>query len=143
SHSQNGARMRGCRSADPALPATSTCAASVCFRTAFPPSRRTGAATSRNSIRSPRATSRFTAEQTRFATARRCWGVRYALLGFRAGFEFDGGSIFLDARNITDEKYIASTSVIPVVSPTSALFEPGDGASVYVGVRSEERRVGN
>jgi len=62
----------------------------------------------------------------------------YALLGLRAGygFAFQGlnGSVFLDARNITDERYIASASVSTVATPTSAVYEPGSGASAYAGL---------
>ncbi|MGE0719440.1 MAG: TonB-dependent receptor family protein [Alphaproteobacteria bacterium] len=60
----------------------------------------------------------------------------YALLGFRAGWDIDERvSLFVDARNLLDEKYIASASVAAVASPSSALFEPGTGLSVYGGVR--------
>lgn len=60
----------------------------------------------------------------------------YALFGLRAGF--DPGrrwSVFVDARNLADARYIASTSVTAEASPTSALFEPGDGISLVAGLR--------
>ena len=60
----------------------------------------------------------------------------YALLGFRAGYDFNEHvSVFVDARNILDERYISSSSITAVASPTSALFEPGNGIAVYSGVR--------
>jgi iron complex outermembrane receptor protein len=62
----------------------------------------------------------------------------YALLGLRAGYDFAfqglNGSVFLDARNITDERYIASASVATVATPTTPLYEPGSGASAYAGL---------
>ena len=60
----------------------------------------------------------------------------YALLGFRAGYEVNTRlSLFVDGRNLTDEKYIASTSVVAVANASSAVFEPGAGRAVYSGVR--------
>ena len=60
----------------------------------------------------------------------------YALLGFRAGYDVgEHVSLYLDARNLTNEKYIASTSVVAVANPDSAVFEPGNGLGVYGGVR--------
>lgn len=60
----------------------------------------------------------------------------YALLGFKAGYEHASGvSFFLDGRNLTDRKYIASTSVTAIATINSALFEPGTGRAVYGGLR--------
>lgn len=60
----------------------------------------------------------------------------YALLGFRAGFDAtEQVSFFVDARNLTDEKYIASASVAATANANSALFEPGDGRSVFAGMK--------
>lgn len=59
----------------------------------------------------------------------------YALLGLRAGY--DPGrrwSVYLDARNLADTKYIASSSVAAVAAQTSALFEPGDGFALVAGL---------
>lgn len=59
----------------------------------------------------------------------------YALLGLRAGY--DGGrqwSVYVDARNLTDERYIASASVAAIATPASLLYEPGDGLAVFAGV---------
>ena len=45
--------------------------------------------------------------------------------------------LFLDARNLTDERYVANASAVTDarVAPT-AVFWPGEGRSVFVGVRS-------
>lgn len=60
----------------------------------------------------------------------------YALLGFRAGYEItEHIALFADARNLTDERYIASASVAATATAGSALFEPGAGRSVFGGVR--------
>jgi len=60
----------------------------------------------------------------------------YALLGFRAGYELNRNvSLFVDARNLTDEKYIASASVAAVANQGSPLFEPGTGRAVYGGIQ--------
>ena len=61
----------------------------------------------------------------------------YTLFGFKAGQQVNAHfSWFLDARNLTDRKYVASTSVIlDATRPgtNQSLFLPGDGRSVYVG----------
>jgi len=60
----------------------------------------------------------------------------YAILGLRAGWDFDNGlSVFAEGRNLTNKRYISSASVAPVATPASALFEPGFGRSVYGGVQ--------
>ncbi len=59
----------------------------------------------------------------------------YALLGARAGMDFDNGlSVYVDGRNLTDEKYIASTSVATTANAASTLFNPGDGVAAYAGL---------
>ena len=61
----------------------------------------------------------------------------YTLFGLKAGQQVNEHfSWFVDARNLNDEKYTASTSVIldATRSGTSqSLFLPGDGRSFYVG----------
>lgn len=61
----------------------------------------------------------------------------YALLGAKAGFDNGGQwSAYIEGRNLTDEVYIASTSITNVANPaTSTLFEPGNGRAVYGGIR--------
>lgn len=60
----------------------------------------------------------------------------YTLLGFRAGYRRPHGfSTFFEARNLTDEKYIASTGVIANANGLDQQqFLPGDGISFYGGV---------
>lgn len=60
----------------------------------------------------------------------------YALLGLKAGYNDPAGwSLFIDGRNLTDERYIASASVSASATPASAVFEPGFGRAVYAGVQ--------
>lgn len=59
----------------------------------------------------------------------------YALLGFRAGWEKGPYSFYIDGRNLTDRKYIASASITDRANANSALFEPGTGRAVFAGVQ--------
>lgn len=58
----------------------------------------------------------------------------YALLGARAGWEFEKYTLFIDGRNLTNEQYISNTSIATRASATSALYTPGDGLGVFAGV---------
>lgn len=59
----------------------------------------------------------------------------YALAGLRAGYDPGGRwSLYLDARNLGDEKYIASASAAAVASDSSALYEPGSGRAIFGGL---------
>ncbi|RYD42180.1 MAG: TonB-dependent receptor [Verrucomicrobiaceae bacterium] len=63
----------------------------------------------------------------------------YALLGFKIGRRLDKGlSWFIEAKNLTDEHYAATTGVVANAgvdpSNTSRNFLPGDGRSVFAGV---------
>jgi iron complex outermembrane recepter protein len=59
----------------------------------------------------------------------------YALLGFRTGLTLENGlKFFLESRNLTDEKYISSTSVTGIAAPDARLFNPGNGRSFYGGL---------
>jgi iron complex outermembrane recepter protein len=61
----------------------------------------------------------------------------YALLGFRAGFRRTNGfSVFIDCRNLTNQRYAASIDVIADArtEPNPEIFHPGDGRSFYGGV---------
>ena len=45
----------------------------------------------------------------------------YALLGFRAGYTVTKGlTVFFDGRNLTDERYISTVSVVPVATPSAS-----------------------
>lgn len=60
----------------------------------------------------------------------------YAIVGLRAGYRPPRGlAWFVDARNLTDEIYAASTGVIADArGRDAAQFLPGDGVAVYGGV---------
>jgi iron complex outermembrane receptor protein len=61
----------------------------------------------------------------------------YALLGIQTGMTFKGGmSIYIDARNLTNERYISDVSAVTDARavPTS-IFYPGEGRSVFAGAR--------
>jgi iron complex outermembrane receptor protein len=59
----------------------------------------------------------------------------YAVLGFEAGFRSEHGwSVFVDARNLSDETYAATTGVLANAGGRDLpQFLPGDGRAVYVG----------
>jgi iron complex outermembrane receptor protein len=63
----------------------------------------------------------------------------YTLLGLQAGIDFDNGvSLFLDARNLTDKRYISDISTIVdarAAGANTSIFYPGDGASAFAGIR--------
>lgn len=61
----------------------------------------------------------------------------YALIGFQAGMDWDNGmSLYLDARNLTNKHYITDVSTVTDARKVStAIFYPGDGASLYAGLR--------
>lgn len=63
----------------------------------------------------------------------------YALLGFKFGRRVEEGiSWFVEAKNLTDERYAATTGVVANAgaypSATSRNFLPGDGRGVYAGL---------
>ncbi|MES2440449.1 MAG: TonB-dependent receptor [Verrucomicrobiota bacterium] len=63
----------------------------------------------------------------------------YALLGFKIGRRLEKGiSWFVEAKNLTDEHYAATTGVVANAGPdpanTSRSFLPGDGRSVFAGI---------
>ncbi len=61
----------------------------------------------------------------------------YALIGAKVGYD-DGRryAIYIEARNLLNKAYIASTSIIDRATPGIALFEPGGGRAVYAGMRA-------
>ena len=60
----------------------------------------------------------------------------YTLLNFRVGYDVGSGwSAYLEGRNLTDERYIATVAIAGTASPTSELFNPGTGRSIYGGLR--------
>ncbi|HYF37766.1 MAG TPA: TonB-dependent receptor [Prosthecobacter sp.] len=59
----------------------------------------------------------------------------FALLGFKIGWRpKKGPSFFIEAKNLTDENYVATTSVFRLATAASAAYFPGDGRSLYAGV---------
>jgi iron complex outermembrane receptor protein len=61
----------------------------------------------------------------------------YAIWGLKAGID-DGGTYsgYVEARNIADKAYIASSSIIDRATPATPLFEPGTGRAVYAGIKA-------
>ncbi|SAK95234.1 TonB-dependent receptor [Caballeronia fortuita] len=62
----------------------------------------------------------------------------YTLLGVQAGMDFRNGlSVFLDARNLTNKRYVSDISTIADARTASstAIFYPGEGRSIFAGMR--------
>ena len=60
----------------------------------------------------------------------------YAIWGLKFGFDNGGPfSAYVEGRNLSNEAYIASASIIDKAGPASPLFEPGTGRAVFAGVR--------
>ncbi len=72
--------------------------------------------------------------------ARTLFADPYALLGFKIGYRSKRGwSAFVEARNLTDETYAATTGVVQdarlaPAATNRAVFFPGDGRSFYAGI---------
>ena len=61
----------------------------------------------------------------------------YALFNVQTGIDFSNGvSLFVDARNLTDERYISDISVLATASSTSIAYYPGNGRSIFGGFRA-------
>lgn len=60
----------------------------------------------------------------------------YALLGFKLGYRAAKGfSAFVEVRNLTDKRYVATTGVLNTAGGADAAqFLPGDGRAVYTGI---------
>jgi iron complex outermembrane receptor protein len=61
----------------------------------------------------------------------------YALFGVQAGYNGkDGFSIYLDARNLANRRYVSDIGTITDARKVgTAIFYPGQGRSVFGGVR--------
>jgi len=59
----------------------------------------------------------------------------YELMGLRAGFSGSRWELFGEVRNLFDDDYIATVSVLNVASPNSAVLYPGSPLSAFVGLR--------
>ncbi|HYE40392.1 MAG TPA: TonB-dependent receptor, partial [Ramlibacter sp.] len=62
----------------------------------------------------------------------------YALLGLQAGVELKNGLLlFVDARNLTDKRHISDVGTVTDARRVATqIFYPGEGRSVYAGVRA-------
>jgi len=59
----------------------------------------------------------------------------YTLLGAKIGYRAKTGvSLFLEAKNLTDEKYAATTGVVSRATPDVPIFLPGDGRGFFGGI---------
>ncbi len=60
----------------------------------------------------------------------------YALLGLQTGMEFKNGiKLFVDARNLTNKRYISDFGAVTKANAATATFYPGAGRSVFAGMR--------
>jgi iron complex outermembrane recepter protein len=61
----------------------------------------------------------------------------YVLLDLKTGIEFDNGLLFyVDARNLTDQRYVSEISTVKDArTTTTSIFQPGTGRSVFAGIR--------
>lgn len=61
----------------------------------------------------------------------------YAIWGMKAGWDGRKGlSVYVEGRNLSDGRYIASTGITNVANPAvTNLFEPGTGRAVFAGVK--------
>lgn len=61
----------------------------------------------------------------------------YAVLNLRLGYDSQGSgwSGYVEGRNLLDERYISTTITAGDANDNSALFNPGQGRSVYAGAR--------
>jgi iron complex outermembrane receptor protein len=59
----------------------------------------------------------------------------YVIYGVKAGYDFGNGlSVYADGRNLLDRTYISNTNARTVATATDALYNPGDGRALYVGM---------
>ena len=63
----------------------------------------------------------------------------YTLLGLKTGIQLENGlHFYIDARNLTDEKYVSDIGTIRDARTTATnIFYPGAGRSVFAGVKYE------
>lgn len=65
----------------------------------------------------------------------RLFASGYTLLNAKVGYRAKRWSVFVEGRNLTDARYVATTGVINRVTPgNQAVFLPGDGRAVYAGL---------
>lgn len=62
----------------------------------------------------------------------------YALLGLSTGMQMqDGMTLFLEGRNLTDKRYVSDIGPVVTYATTDSVFYPGEGRTVYGGVRMQ------
>jgi iron complex outermembrane receptor protein len=63
----------------------------------------------------------------------------YAVMGFKAGYAMgNGATLFFDARNLADERYVSNYSTLADARTASnAVYFPGEGRSFFGGVKVE------
>lgn len=60
----------------------------------------------------------------------------YALIGLQTGKEWRNGiSLFVDARNLADRRYVSDVGTVVQATSASAIYYPGDGRNVFAGLR--------
>jgi iron complex outermembrane receptor protein len=59
----------------------------------------------------------------------------YNLLGFRAGLNRTSWQAFVELRNLTDEEFISSFSVVNQYATSSRIFNTGEPRSIYAGLQ--------
>ncbi len=62
----------------------------------------------------------------------------FAIWGLNTGFDFQNGiTVFLDARNLADERHVSEFSAVTDARTAStAVFMPGEGRSAFIGLRA-------
>ena len=61
----------------------------------------------------------------------------YELLGLRGGYDAKTWEVFAELKNLTDEDYVSTLSVLNNANVNSAILYPGAPLSVYAGVRMQ------
>lgn len=62
----------------------------------------------------------------------------YVIVNIKAGYQFDEHwRLFVDVRNVFDERYVSGLALYDLTSRDSRSFAPGEPASVYAGVQYE------
>ncbi|HVO15593.1 MAG TPA: TonB-dependent receptor [Alphaproteobacteria bacterium] len=61
----------------------------------------------------------------------------YMLVGLQTGYNFDNGlSLYLDARNLANKRYVTDFGAVTnAQTANTAVFYPGDGRSLFLGMR--------
>jgi iron complex outermembrane receptor protein len=59
----------------------------------------------------------------------------YALMGVRAGFAARRWELFGEVRNLFDEQYVATLSVLTIAGPGARVLNPGTPVAAYTGLR--------